>query len=473
MEEFTKAIDASSKKWIDTLAETVAIKSVSADPVCRPECIRMMEWAKTEILRLGGYADLHPIGDQTMPGGQVVPLPPILLGGFGKDPKKKTVCVYGHLDVQPAEKEDGWDTDPWNLTEVDGKLYGRGSTDDKAPVLAWLWVVEVYQQLGRELPVNVKICLEGMEESGSEGLDEFLFKNTEWFKDVDFTCISDNYWLGPRKPCVTYGLRGMAYFVVTVKCAKKDLHSGVFGGSVHEAMHDMCKLLASLNKDDGSIAVPGVMDTVRPFPAEEQKLYESIDFDPEEFRTECGAPNALRFPDKKGVLSHWWRFPSLSVHGIEGAWSGAGGKTVIPKEVKGKFSIRLVPDQKPEEQEKHVKAHLESVFKNLKSPNTMTVEMINGAPAWLSDPSDPNYMAARRAIEKVFGVAPDLTREGGSIPVTNTFQEVTKKSVMLLPIGGSDDGAHSQNEKINRENYINGAKVLGMYLEEIAAAGSA
>lgn len=157
----------------------------------------------------------------------------MLLGTLGNDPNKKTVLVYGHLDVQPALITDGWDTDPFVLTEKDGKLYGRGATDDKAPVLGWIHALQAYKGINSEIPVNLKFVFEGMEESGSEGLDDLIFSLKDTFlKGVDYCVISDNYWLGKTKPCLTYGLRGVCYFFIEVECAKKDLHSGVFGGTV-------------------------------------------------------------------------------------------------------------------------------------------------------------------------------------------------------------------------------------------------
>lgn len=153
---------------------------------------------------------------------------------MGNDPKKKTVCIYGHLDVQPALKEDGWDTEPFVLTEKNGKMYGRGSSDDKGPVLCWIHALEAFKAIGEEFPVNLKFVFEGMEESGSEGLDDLLYAEQDKFlKGVDYVCISDNYWLGTDKPCITYGLRGICYFFAEVTCAEKDLHSGVFGGTVY------------------------------------------------------------------------------------------------------------------------------------------------------------------------------------------------------------------------------------------------
>lgn len=153
-------------------------------------------------------------------------LPPVLLGRYGSDPKKKTVLVYGHYDVQPAMKSDGWATDPFTLVEKDGKLYGRGSTDDKGPIISWLWTIQAHRDLKIDFPVNLLMCFEGMEESGSEGLDEMIYAQANgFFKDVDCVCISDNYWLGTNKPCLTYGLRGISYFSLQVTGIAKDLRT--------------------------------------------------------------------------------------------------------------------------------------------------------------------------------------------------------------------------------------------------------
>ena len=238
---FFDHVDKNVTKYISELGEAVAIPSVSADlPQHLPDIIRMMEWTEAYIGRLGGWVYLMPNPKEKDDNGH--DLPPILLAEFkaGEDSsKKKTVCCYAHLDVQPAAKEDGWDSDPFVLTERDGKLYGRGSTDDKGPALSWLWVIEAHRKLNVDLPVNVKLMFEGMEESGSDGMFEaisILSKEGKFLNDADFFCISDNYWLGAKKPCLTYGLRGLAYFSVSVQCCEQDLHSGVLGGTVHEAM---------------------------------------------------------------------------------------------------------------------------------------------------------------------------------------------------------------------------------------------
>jgi len=474
IQEVFSYIDAHFEEYVKKLSDWVAIKSVSAWAETRKDVFQMVKHVAKELEDLGAQVELadNPLGNQKFPDGSEVPLPPILLGTLGNDPAKNTICIYGHLDVQPAKLDDGWDTEPFTLVDKSGKLYGRGSTDDKGPVLAWVNVIEAYKKLGRELPVNLKICFEGMEENGSEGLEELIISRKDtFFKGVDFVCISDNYWLGKEKPCITYGLRGVCYFFAEVTCAKQDLHSGIFGGCVHEAMTDLVNIFANLVDCHGNIKIPGIMDSVKAVTEEEKKIYETIDFDVVESRTDVGAKKLIHEGNedaKVKTLMHRWRFPSLSLHGIEGAFDAPGSKTVIPMKVIGKFSIRIVPDQTPAEIEKLVVAHCKEVHRKSGSPNDIKISMGHGGQPWMSDPNHPHYVAGRNATKLVHNVEPDMTREGGSIPVTLVFQEATGENVMLLPMGCSDDGAHSQNEKINRSNFLNGTKLLAAYLEEVA-----
>ncbi|GFR76092.1 cytosolic non-specific dipeptidase [Elysia marginata] len=467
MDKLFEQIDKNEAHYVQRLADAVAIQSVSAWPQKRPEIKRMIEWAGEMVTKLGGTVEYADIGEQTLPDGSKIPLPPVLLGTLGNDPKKKTLLVYGHLDVQPAEKGDGWDTEPFVMTEKDGKMYGRGSTDDKGPVIGWINTLEAMQELKMDVPINFKFVFEGMEESGSEGLDALIDKRKgDFLQGVDFVCISDNYWLGKEKPCLTYGLRGICYFLLEVTCASQDLHSGIYGGTVHEAMNDLIALMGSLTDVNHKILVPGIYDSVQKLTDEERATYDPIDFDPEDYRKDVGAKKLIH-DTKPDLLMARWRYPSLSLHGIEGAFSAAGAKTVIPRKVIGKFSIRLVPHMSPEEVEKLVIAHVTKVHKDRGSPNHIDISLYHGGRPWVSDVNDPNYIAGRNAIKRVHGVEPDLTREGGSIPVTLTFQEATGKNVILLPMGSCDDGAHSQNEKLNKSNYMLGMKVFGAYIEEL------
>jgi len=464
-------IEENRARYIENLRKSVAIKSVSAWPHTREEIVKMVHWTGDQLKDLGTEVEYVDIGTQTMADGQVIKLPPVIMGQLGNDANKKTLLVYGHLDVQPAAVEDGWDTDPFVLTEKDGKLYGRGATDDKGPVLGWIHTLQAFKECGIDLPVNFKFCFEGMEESGSEGLDDLLNarKETKFMQEVDFCCISDNYWLGKEKPCLTYGLRGVCYFFIEVECAAKDLHSGVFGGTVSEAMADLIWMMNQLLDSDGKILVEGLMDSVAPLTKEEEAKYVNIDFDPEDYRKDIGAPGKLMTGnDKIATLMARWRYPSLSLHGIQGAFAEPGAKTVIPRKVVGKFSVRIVPNQTPEIVDKVVVDYCNKVWATRKSSNKMTAVMHHGGRCWLSDPDHPNYVAGSQATKMVYGVEPDLTREGGSIPVTLTLQEATGKNVILLPMGASDDGAHSQNEKIDIRNYIEGTKLLGAYAYQLS-----
>lgn len=461
-------IDNHITEYVSNLREAVAIKSVSAWPDHRDEIVKMMRWAEVKLKDLGVTTELVDIGKQTLPNGSEIPLPPVLLGTLGSDPKKKTVLLYGHLDVQPALKEDGWDTEPFDLTERDNKLFGRGSTDDKGPVLCWIHALQAFKAIGVAIPVNIKFVFEGMEESGSEGLDDLLWARKDTFlQGVDYVCISDNYWLGTTKPCITYGLRGICYFQLEVTCATRDLHSGVFGGIMHEAMSDLIYLLNTLVDVDGKILVDGIYEKVHVITAQELESYKAIEFDVTELRNSVGAEKLAHNNDKIQLLMHRWRQPTLSLHGIEGAFSEPGEKTVIPGKVIGKFSIRLVPDMTPDEVEEKVVTYLNKKWATRGSPNTMKVRLSHGGKPWSENPDHPNYMAGRKATRHVYKVEPDLSREGGSIPVTLTFQEVTGKNVLLLPVGAGDDGAHSQNEKLDIRNYIEGTKLLGAYLYEV------
>ncbi|XP_049818321.1 cytosolic non-specific dipeptidase [Aethina tumida] len=464
-----KHIDDNKASYIATLKEAVAIQSVSAWATKRGEVRKMIEWAAARLQKLGAQTELKELGNQTLPDGTTLELPPCLFGQLGNDPKKKTVLVYGHLDVQPAALSDGWDSEPFVLTERDGKLFGRGSSDDKGPVLCWIHAIEAYQALGIDVPVNVKFVFEGMEESGSVGLDELLFSEKDKFlKGTDYVCISDNYWLGKNKPCITYGLRGVCYFFVEVECAVKDLHSGVFGGTVHEGMTDLIYLLNTLVDKDGKIQIEGLYNEVAQLSDHEKKIYEKIDFSVDEYRADVGCKQLMHNEKKEGILMHRWRYPSLSIHGIEGAFSEPGQKTVIPRKVIGKFSIRIVPNQEPKQIEKYVVEHMQKMWAKRGSPNKMKAFMADGGHPWTEDPAHPHYEAASRATQHVYNVEPDMTREGGSIPVTLTLQQATGKNVLLLPVGAGDDGAHSQNEKVDVRNYIGGTKLLGAYLYEVS-----
>lgn len=453
-------------QFIQRLAKAVAIPSVSGDESLRPKVVEMSKFLQSELKALGADdITVKPLGIQPPPvADPTLELPPIILARFGTDPAKKTVLVYGHYDVQPALKEDGWNTDPFTLIEKDDLLIGRGSTDDKGPIMGWLNGIEAHRALGWELPVNLVCCFEGMEESGSIGLDGLVAQEAQdYFKGVDTVCISDNYWLGTTKPVLTYGLRGCNYYQLIIEGPGADLHSGIFGGIIHEPMTDLINVMSTLVDAKGKILIDGIDSMVAPVSETEAAIYEKIDFDVGQLNAAAGSNTAIH-QEKNDILMHRWRFPSLSLHGIEGAFYGSGAKTVIPAKVLGKFSIRTVPHIDSKKLDQLVIDHCNAEFAKLGSPNKFTAELIHDGAYWVSDPFNEAFTAAAKATKLVWGVDPDLTREGGSIPITLTFEEQLKTNVVLLPMGRGDDGAHSINEKVNTSNYIEGTKTLSAYL---------
>lgn len=366
----------------------------------------------SELERLGAEVHQRPLGKQ--PGKEHLDLPPVVIARYGNDPNKRTILVYGHYDVQPALKEDGWATEPFDLTiDEKDRMYGRGSTDDKGPVLGWLNVIEAHQKAGVDFPVNLLCCFEGMEEYGSEGLEDFIYaESKKFFKDADAVCISDNYWLGTEKPCLTYGLRGCNYYSITVSGPGQDLHSGVFGGSAHEPMTDLVTIFSKLVDSQGNILIPGLMDLVAPVTEEESKLYPTISYSMDNLHESLGSETSIH-PTKERTLMARWRYPSLSIHGVEGAFSAPGAKTVIPAKVVGKFSIRTVPNMESEDVTRLVKDFILSEAAKLNSKNKLDVSLMHDGKWWVSSPKHWNFSAANKAVKQVFGVDPDMTREGG------------------------------------------------------------
>ncbi|XP_006121464.1 beta-Ala-His dipeptidase-like [Pelodiscus sinensis] len=458
-------IEEHQNEYVQRLKDWIAIESDSNDPEKRHLVTNMMLLAEERIRTLGGTVEMVDLGMQELPNGNKISLPPVILANIVKDPKKPTVCFYGHLDVQPAEIEDGWSTEPYILTEKNGNLYGRGASDDKGQVLAVLNAIEALQK--HELPVNVKILLEGMEEVESTGLKELVEeRNSTFFSDVDHIVVTDTAWIS-SKPGITYGTRGNCYFLVEVECAKQDLHSGSFGGLLHEAMNDLIFLLSTLADSSGHILIPGIYEAVAPLTEKEKKLYEGTEYDLDVIKAKYGIKQFIN-KTKEELLMQRSRYPSLSIHGIQGAFSAPGTKTVIPAKVIGKFSIRLVPNMELSVVKKQVTDYLNKRFTERNSPNSFKVTYRKGSKSWLADPNEPQYLAARKAIKRVFGKEADMIRSGGTIPIATDFQELTGKSIMLLGIGGPDDAPHGQDEKISRYIYIEGTKLYAAFLQELS-----
>ncbi|KAF9260900.1 CNDP dipeptidase [Marasmius fiardii PR-910] len=478
-----------ANRFIDRLRDAVAIQSTETDPDKRERVNDMSKWIHDRFAEVGVTVEQFPLGHQE---GTEVDYPPAVLGKLDVDPNKKTVLVYGHFDVQPATAA-GWPNGkPFELDvegpQPDGRtfMYGRGSTDDKGPVLGWLNLLTYfYEHPNEKLPVNLRFCFEGMEESGDDGaLDRLIGEQVKpggYFEGVDCVCISDNYWLNTRTPIVTYGIRGVAYFKLTVHGPKQNLHSGIYGRMVYEPMTDLVHLMTSLVNVDASIAVQGIDDKIARPTAQEEELYNNIDYSIEYLEDTIGSKTAVS-DDKNVVLMNRMRECSLSLHGIRPTLTKDDTEpvvpppeigTIIPASVTGEFSVRIVPPLTADDVVKAVEAHVASKFAQLGTKNQY--ELVTGSTGdpWLVDYDHYNFEAAIAATKLVWDIEPNLTREGGSIPIVLTFQEKIRvqengqevgANVVLLPMGRGDDGAHSNPEKLDRSNYLNGSKSFGTYL---------
>ncbi|ELU38063.1 glutamate carboxypeptidase [Rhizoctonia solani AG-1 IA] len=470
-EGFLNYVDAHKDAFIKRLADAIAIPSVSGDPSHRPRVKEMGEFVQAQLDAVGVTTKLVELGTQIIEG-QKVDLPPVVLGSIGNDKNKKTVLIYAHYDVQPAEQADGWKSDPFKLNhdKTTDRLYGRGSTDDKGPLMAWINVLEAHKASGTELPVNLKMCFEGMEESGSEGLDDLIKAEAgsgKFFHGVDCVCISDNYWLNDTT-------RGISYFKVTISGPAHNLHSGLYGNCVHEPMTNLVQVFSKLVDSQGKILIPKINELVDKLTPDE-RTYPSVDID-----KAVGASIALS-DDKVDVLMGRMRYPSLSIHTIESSFDSTGveSPTIIPATVVVRVRQILAPPGTQHDTvslllllcsstnpfvlrevvDSIVKRYIEYEFGLLNSKCKLTVEALSGGKPYLTDPNHWNFVAASNATQAIYGKEPNLTREGGSIPVTLTFADALNVNVLLLPMGRGSDGAHSTNEKLDLSNYINGVSI--------------
>lgn len=452
MTEIHALIDANREQFLEELKEYLRIPSISTLSEHNADVQRAAAWT-AEQLRAAGLTHV-----QIMPTARH----PVVYGEWLGAPGKPTVLIYGHYDVQPAELAAGWLSDPFAPEVRDGNLYARGASDDKGQVYVNIKAVQMLMQASGALPVNVKFLIEGEEEIGSPNLDGFIAAHQEWLR-ADVVVISDTAIQSLQQPSIVYGLRGLVYFELEVRGPERDLHSGGFGGTVHNPAQALCEIIAALHQPDGSVAVPGFYDKVRPLSAEERAAIAKTDISEAEWRRLTGAPQpwgeaGYTLRERVGAR------PTLEVNGIWGGFTGEGSKTVLPAKATAKISCRLVPDQDPHEIEALIRAQIARL-----APPTVTWEMRalnHGYPALV--PIDSLAMeCAVRAYERGFGVRPLFLREGGSIPVVATFMQTYRVPVLLVGYGLPDDGAHGPNEKFALECLYRGVHTAAALLEEL------
>ncbi|MFO0898786.1 MAG: dipeptidase [Pirellulales bacterium] len=445
-------LQANSAKFEAELCELLRIPSVSADEAYAKDVRRAAGWVADQLSGLGLATEIV----QT-PGH------PIVVASSQHQPGKPTVLVYGHYDVQPPDPLDEWTTPPFEPTARDGNLYARGATDDKGQMFTHIKSAEAWIKTAGELPLNLKYLIEGEEEVGSEHLDKFIAEHKERLA-CDCIVISDSSQFGPGMPAITYGLRGIAYYELRVTGPKQDLHSGTFGGGVMNPAIALAKVLSAMIDEHGRIQLPGYYDQVVPLSDEERRQFAALPFDERKFQEKLGVP-ALAGEEGFTTLERRWARPTFDINGLWSGYQGQGAKTVLPAKAGAKFSFRLVPKQDPAKLTAALRKFIEE-----RCPPGVRWELIDmhGAPGVVACLDSPYMAAAGRAIELGFGKAPVLIREGGSIPVVNTFHDLLGVDTLLLGWGLDDDNTHSPNEKFCLADFHRGIRASAYLWDELS-----
>lgn len=437
---------------LEQLKEFLRIPSISSSQEHLQDIHSAALWLKDEADRIG------------LENSELVETEghPIVYADWLHAPGRPTVLVYGHYDVQPSEPLEEWHTHPFEPEIRDGKIYARGSADDKGQVLIQLKALESYLKTEGSLPVNVKLCLEGEEEIGSENLRHGLHSHHDRFA-ADVCVISDSPMRSPKQPVIVYGLRGIVTGEIEMTGPSHDLHSGGFGGAVHNPLQALAEMIASLHDPQGRITIPGFYDDVRRLTDPEKAHIAAEGVDEATILQQSGAP-ALWGEVGYSVAERIGARPTLEIHGITGGFGGEGIKTVIPAKAKAKISMRLVPYQKPKEISQLFESHIKAI-----APPTVRVETnmsFEGAGVMV-DKDHPVMEAAALAYEKSFGARPLFTLEGGSIPVVGSFQQEYGLPVVLMGFGLPDDGLHSPNEKFDLGQFERGTECAIRFLAEL------
>ena len=384
---------------------------------------------------------------------------PVVYGewlGAGAD--APTVLVYGHYDVQPVDPLDLWDTPPFEPEVRDGAIFARGASDDKGQAFIHVKAVESILAANGSLPVNVKLILEGEEEIGSPSLEAFVIDHKSMLA-ADSSLISDGRIVSPEQPSIVYGLRGMAYMEVIVRGPKRDLHSGSYGGSVHNPAQVIGEIIGALHDNNGTITIPGFYDNVRALSEEERAALAEVPYTQAQWQKETGLDKPWG-EAAYSLLERTSARPTCEVNGIWGGFQGEGGKTIIPAEAGAKISMRLVPDQDPD----RIANLFENYVRELAGSH-VDLEVNNLVGAWpaITPIDSPEMKAAEQAYSEAWGVAPVFTREGGSIPIVAVFQNELNAPVVLMGFG-LDDNVHSPNENFRLDHFYKGIDTIINYL---------
>jgi len=444
-------IRSSRSTYLEELTAYLKFASVSADSAYRSSLLACAAFTKQCLIDCG----LTDVTYFETDGH------PVLFGQTVQDPSKPTVLVYGHYDVQPPDPLDLWKSGPFDPEIREGYLYARGASDDKGQIFCHLKAIQAWLKVSGELPVNIKVIIEGEEEIGSKNLSSFLKANASLLK-ADVALVSDTPMLGLGQPSICTSLRGLLYVQVTVKGANSDLHSGQHGGATPNAIHGLMTILDQLKDEDGQVTIPGFYEDVAPISPEVHDVVLSLGHDDEAYKHALGVDELV---GEKGfhTLERRWYRPTLDVNGIWGGYTGEGSKTVIPSLAHAKFSMRLVSKQNPHKILNALKIHLETLC-----PAGYTITMSDEYEAAFPAVVDGNLPAVKAglaALESAFSSKAVLQGEGGTIPIVSEFKSSLGLETVLMGFNLPDDCIHAPNERFLVDNFYRGIEASAYFFE--------
>jgi len=442
-------IQDNKERFFEELFSLIRIPSVSAKPEYKADMMRCAERLVELLIEAG--ADEARVCPTT---GN-----PVVFGQKIVDAEAKTILVYGHYDVQPAEPLEKWRTDPFEPVIRDGAIYGRGANDDKGQLFMHIKAFEQQVRSGR-LRHNVKFIFEGEEEIGSVSLPQWMRENKEMLK-ADICLVSDTTMISDKVPSINCGMRGLSYLEVKVTGPNKDLHSGHYGGAVANPLTVLCEMIAKLHDEHQRVTIPGFYDDVVELSAEDRAMLARAPFDMEEYKTFLDI-DEVRGEDGYTTLERVGIRPCLDVCGIWGGYTGVGAKTVLPSEAHAKISMRLVPNQKS----KDITRRFTEYFKQL-APKEVHLEVTacEGGEGFLIPISSQAYKAASEAMTRVYGIEPVPSRGGGSIAVLADMQQILGIDPLLMGFGLERDTIHSPNESYLLSQFFAGMEAIAWFYE--------
>ena len=431
-------------RFLNELLDLLRIPSISAKSEHKADMQKCAEAVKARLLEAGAdKVEIYPTDGH-----------PLVYGEKIIDATKPTVLVYGHYDVQPAEPLELWKSGPFEPVIIDGKIFARGSCDDKGQFYMHVKALETMVRTN-SMTTNIKFCIEGEEEVGSPNLGKFVAAHTDLLK-ADCVLISDSAMISLDTPSIDIGVRGLSYIEVEITGPNRDLHSGVYGGAVANPITILAQMIASCHDANNHITIPGFYDDVLNATAEERKLMSLAPYDEQEYKDDLGVKElwgekGYSTNERTGIR------PTLELNGIWGGYQGEGAKTVLPSKATAKISTRLVPNQSSEK----ITAMLLAHFKKI-APPTVSVHAFehHGGEPYMTPIDSKAYKAAAKAMETTFGKTPIPVRGGGSIPICSLFEKELGIKIVFMGFGLDSDNLHSPNEKFNLDNFYKGIETI-------------